>query len=451
MRLTRPSRGQTFGLLHMTEEVQVVELDAVHGHTRGGKQEREDVGQGGEADGGGDTVCLSSERLDDVLSETVIVVPCKDEELVVIQGVVSAIPTRCLVILVSNCERAENDQYMQQVAMAKTFRGYNNRQILVVHQKDPMAASAFQSSGFPQLINPAEGTIRNGKGEGMLLGIALASAFCPGRRYIGFVDADNFNATSVYEYCKAFAAGFAMSSPEEEDTMVRLRWSSKPKLHDGRLDFVSEGRCSKIVNSWLNKLISPAAKKWTGTDNPLVTTGNAGEHALTMSLALKLRMAAGYAIEPFHFIDLLERGHLLPVDSGAICHGTSGAGNSPQLLERPVRVVQIRTISAHFHRASDDEHIRHMWASGLGSVYHGLTPYDTMPGSLDGDIQKLRQDMHDFAAAHGGLDDTTGELPRPKIYPALENIDMHKFRELLEPSVGIGSLRAIGFVQISRL
>ncbi|KAG7290071.1 hypothetical protein NEMBOFW57_000063 [Staphylotrichum longicolle] len=462
MRLTRPSRSRSFGLLHIDEEAQVLELETSY-ESRAGTHRQ----------GSSSEACLSGQILDRVLSEMVIVVPCKDEQLAVIRAVISAIPAACFVILVSNCQREDgDDEYEQQVAMVKAFGGYD-RQMLAIHQKDMAAAAAFRASGMSELIDPADGTIRDGKGEGMLLGIAMAAAFCPERHYIGFVDADNFNAVSVNEYCKAFAAGFAMSPrPEQEDTMVRLRWSSKPKMRDGRIDFVPEGRCSKIVNSWLDRLLAPGGPQQqheehgtrrgqphthhTKSDSPFVTTGNAGEHAMTMSLALKLRMAAGYAIEPFHFVDLLERAHLRS-SSG----GSSGNNNPPWLvvndgankttttrtpsttsttthpLNKPVRVLQIRTLSPHFHRPSDDEHIRQMWATGLGSIFHGLAPYHSMPRCDDdgGEISQLRQRIHDFAATHGGIDDATGELPSPTSTRP-EDIDLKRFRAVLAPSLG---------------
>ncbi|KAK4039416.1 mannosyl-3-phosphoglycerate synthase [Parachaetomium inaequale] len=433
IRLTRPLRSHQYGLLHIAEEAPVQGRGQENGH-----------GPQTEADGD-DTVCCSRDTLDAVFSEMVIVVPCKDEELEVIRGVISQIPSPCLVILVSNSERGGDDKYMQQVAMVKTFRNCG-RQILAIHQKDVAAAQAFGAAGMSELCDSSNGTIRNGKGEGMLLGIAIASAFCPGRRYIGFVDADNFYPDSVNEYCKAFAAGFAMSpSPELEDTMVRLRWASKPKVRKGEIEFVTEGRCSRIVNSWLNKLFVPTEGNGTpGTNNCFVTTGNAGEHALTMGLALKLRMAAGYAIEPFHFVDLLERAHL-SVSGGTPEKHTTGTKKHPRPLDKPVRVLQIRTASPHFHRASDDDHIRRMWASGLGSIVHGLAPYRSMPESDDDGITKLREGIRQFAAKEGGIDNATGELPRPRIYPALEDINMARFREALESSLGKEFLKAAGY------
>ena len=462
MRLALPPRTRKFGSLLIAEEARVLELDTRPGNGKDTETDRSGSSQS--ATRGTRTACFSGQSLDRVLTEMVIVVPCKNEELSVIEGVISAIPAHCLVILVSNCWRREdgNDQYKKQVNMVKEFGGFG-RQILAIHQKDVAAAAAFRDSGMSELIDPADGTIRNGKGEGMLLGVALAAAFCPERRYIGFVDADNFNAGSVNEYCKAFAAGFAMSPhPELEDTMVRLRWASKPKLRDGRLDFVTEGRCSKVVNEWLNKLLAPSPESRNGTckmqpegepNKSFVTTGNAGEHAMTMHLALKLRMAAGYAIEPFHFINLLEMGQVLQRNGG---HNPCMTTTSPELdsatrcstTDKPVRVFQVRTLSPHLHRSSGDEHIRRMWAAGLGSIFHGLAPYHAMPRTDIAPVSELRQRLRDYAATNKGIDDATGELPSPTIYPALEGIDMQKFRGRLAQS---SSLKSFGLVVMSNL
>ncbi|KAK3301792.1 glycosyltransferase family 55 protein [Chaetomium strumarium] len=471
MRLTVPAKSRSFGLLHIAEEVRVLELD---GQDPGGKMGETKVGQDqNEKASDANTLCLMRTTLDKVLSKMVIVVPCKDETLSVIKSVISAIPSSCLVILVSNCERGERDRdlYMQQVEMVKAF-ARQGRHILAIHQKDPAAAAAFKAAGMLDLVNPSDGTIRNGKGEGMLLAIAVAAAFSRTRRYIGFVDADNLHPSSVNEYCRAFAAGFAMSlAPDRENTMVRLKWASKPKMRNGRIELVAEGRCSKVVNPWLNRLLmacggnsGPRGMSDTDKDKGFITTGNAGEHAMTMDLALKLRMAAGYAIEPFHFVDLLERTQTLSVSGKAAAKqnhtakGTADTGSSaaasragagiktPKPLDKPVRVLQVRTLNPHFHRSTDDDHITSMWAAGLGSIYHGTASYRHIQNSDGGPISKLRRELDAFAVERGGYDKETGELPRPRVYQPLEDMDMAMFREVLGSSLGAGSLRALGFV-----
>ncbi|KAK4098917.1 glycosyltransferase family 55 protein [Parathielavia hyrcaniae] len=444
MRLTRPPTIRQFGQLQIAPEVQILDLDVPT--SRGAHND----------------VCLSRGSLDKILSDMVMVVPCKDEALGIIRGVIAAIPAPCVVLLVSNCRRGRGegdveDQYTQLVDLARTFGTYG-RQVLTIHQKDPAAAAALHDAGMSALlVDPLPTTttatgddtkqpmvIRNGKGEGMVLGIAVAAAFCPGKRYIGFVDADNFNPCSVTEYCRAFAAGFAMSraAPEQEDTVVRLKWSSKPKIRNGRFDYVSEGRCSQVVNAWLNRLFvlfsgeqdNKRDSTTTGTTKPLITTGNAGEHAMTMALAKKLRLAAGYAIEPFHFVDLLVRGDMISQgprdDDGVDC--------TPSLLplDRPVVVRQIRTLSPHYHRDSDDEHIRSMWAAGLGCIYHGVAR-SQQDGSDSG--ARLCRDMLAYAVRHDGVDKATGKLPCPRVYPPVQTMSVARFRDGLALSLGKGS------------
>ncbi|KAL2127102.1 hypothetical protein VTI74DRAFT_11323 [Chaetomium olivicolor] len=419
LRLTRPSKIRKFGVLEIVEEARVVELDD-HGPCGDVKDSH--------------TLSFPRSLLDAFLSKMVVVIPCKDEALSVIKGVISAVPASCFVILVSNCSREQDDEYERQVDMVKTLSN-NGKHILSVHQKDLRAAASFQASGMPELLDPTNGTIRNGKGEGMLLGIAIAAAFCPQRRYVCFVDADNFNPTSVAEYCTAFAAGFAMSpSPELQHSMVRLKWASKPKIRDGQLEFVTEGRCSRIINSWLNKLFATASQTSSTTDTApdFITTGNAGEHAMSMDLAIKLRMAAGYAIEPFHFIDLLERGHLV-----AAGDATPSLKITSKPLNKPVRILQIRTLNPHFHRLSDDDHIRRMWAAGLGSIYHGLAPYSSISQWSSGTVSELRNDMYEFAVKNDGIDESSGDLPLPRIYSALEDLDFEVFKEVLGQSLGL--------------
>lgn len=148
-------------------------------------------------------------------------------------------------------------------------------------------------------------------------------------RYIGFIDADNYVPGSVQEYCKAFSAGLALA--DADDAMVRISWSAKPKVKDGRLEFRPSGRCSQIMNLWVNRLLRHLSAKGSsaaedvglgddgdedeadeGETNKRETTDHictacAGEHAMSLSLALKLRLANGYAIEPFHFLDMFER------------------------------------------------------------------------------------------------------------------------------------------------
>lgn len=257
-------------------------------------------------------------------------------------------------------------------------------------------------------------------------------------KYIGFIDADNFVTGSVSEYCKAFSAGFHLAPAE--NAMVRINWGSKPKVHNGKLVFKTSGRCSEVVNRHFNRLLSQLERTGNCTfsgeacervendqgDMELhhICTGNAGEHAMTMSLALKLKLAGGYAIEPFHFLDIFDRfGGDLRVRSAPAClmrepHSTISTVSSSPLLtpvgtspcssptsetaistssfpisseaatsavdqrlltynsEVPsappkVQILQIRTMNPHFHDTSKGEaHVTRMWIQGLSAIYH---------------------------------------------------------------------------------
>jgi len=137
-------------------------------------------------------------------------------------------------------------------------------------------------------------------------------------KYIGFIDADNLAPGSVSEYCKAFSAGFCMA--KTQDAMVRLNWARKAMAIGDQIRFRAQGRSSRVVNQCFNRILEAMIdrgtlvyevderaqnKKNMGFDH--ICTGNAGEHAMTMTLALKLQLASGYAIEPFHLLDIFDR------------------------------------------------------------------------------------------------------------------------------------------------
>ncbi|KHE83765.1 glycosyltransferase family 55 protein [Neurospora crassa] len=422
-------------------------------------------------------VTIPQAQLDSILGQMAVIVPCKGEDPNTIEGVLSGIPRGCLIVLVSN---SEGRAYRKEVMMLRKFCRHA-RPALAIHQSDAAAAAAFNMYGLPDLVTHVAGgshkRIRNGKGEGMMLGIALVAALCPQRRYVAFVDADITVPGAVNEYCRAFAAGFALNPNPGTETMVRLRWASKPKVRNGEIDYTCEGRSSQVVNRWLNKLLSamadadPTGSLAAARDSEIIVTGNAGEHAMTMDLALSLRLANGYAIEPFHFVELLDQ--LAPQNAGggaaaaaaAGAHAGYNAGRVPNL--QPVTIMQIRTRNPHFHRVTDDSHVRSMWASGLGSIYHHLpaslnssttqTPPQPQPQSLPPSPpssssssssltafssksfargEKLRGDILDFLADnHEENDNSKGELvhepPRPRIYPPVRQLDLDGFREMV--------------------
>lgn len=398
MRLTTPTSTARVGNVEIRGVQRVLELEALdtsykvpHGHQQPLSHTVFP----------GSTQSVSPADLHAIQSRTAIVVPCKDEDLERIYSVWAAIPASSLLILVS---ASAPDAYALERNALADFCRFTGRSAMSIHQRDPKVAGALRAAGLPELLDEGgDDLVHRGKGEGMIIGIALAAiargppaagvihmadkqqqtdavrgpgcgqdesrdrlpcdngyphdagtgnmqhhstrrkdrvgdggetpppaarpditahhdAGCvPGYyKYIGFIDADNFVPGSVQEYCRAFSAGLHLA--QSEDAMVRISWASKPKVRDGKLEFRKSGRSSEIVNRWLNRLLE---KMGADVDDvgghhddgrgaeegaaDLICTGNAGEHALTMSLALKLRLASGYAIEPFHFLDIFER------------------------------------------------------------------------------------------------------------------------------------------------
>ncbi|KAK0736417.1 mannosyl-3-phosphoglycerate synthase, partial [Apiosordaria backusii] len=433
MRYSLPLGSRPFGPLCIMHQMEVVELEP-----------RPTNNDNRLSDASEFTVAVFEDELNRILEKLVIVVPCKDEDVEVIRGVVKGIPSLCAVILVSNCSHRHGDNgWEAQARMLAEFCTWG-REGCFVHQKYPRAATAFREAGVPEVIDPATGTLRNGKGEGMYLGIAMAQSYFSQRRYIGFIDADNRVPGSVTEYCKAYAGGFALvqrsfakNGTEPEDVMVRICWASKPKHNSetGRIEFVKEGRSSRIVNAFLNKLFAVQGK-----EKDFITTGNAGEHAMTMDMALRMRMANGYAIEPYQYIEPLLRHQ-----SSMVSSGINGQTDKPYPLKR-TRILQIKTTNPHLHRATGNDHITKMWAAGLGVLYHHLLPSRACEISgLDTNITELCREMRQFAVKNSAIRDTE-ELPRPTIYPSLDHADLNSFRDFLgEPCPGHDGSEALGF------
>ncbi|KAH7039898.1 putative mannosyl-3-phosphoglycerate synthase [Microdochium trichocladiopsis] len=373
-------------------------------------------------------VIISADALATIQSQMVIVIACMDEDVQVIEGVLSGIPHDCLVIIVSNSSRSPVDNYGAEVALLEEFCAVTQRAAMIIHQKDPEAAEAFRQAGMPELVS-SSGTIHPGKGEAMIIGMALAAL--TKRKYIGYVDADNFVPGSVNEYCRVFAAGlYAAKSPR---AMVRISWNSKPKVRDGRLCFDKRGRSSIVVNEWFNKLLNEY------TDDPnseLIVTGNAGEHAMTLELGLKLRLAGGFAIEPYELLNILEQygkstskpspaATMLPAKAGVpmTAQATPVGPPVPSLARSDsgiVQVLQIETRNPHFHDSSKGEgHVRRMQMQGLNVLYHSpLTPK-----ALRAELAKFMEDQEDLLS---------GERPPcAQIYPPVGNLDFGVFFDLL--------------------
>ena len=241
---------------------------------------------------------VTKDSLEETMDDMTIVLPVMDERLNLLDGVLKAIPDSCNIAIVSNSQRKSNRSFEMEKELVEGFYDTTRHPISIVHQRDPGLAKAFDEVGYDHLLD-ADGKVRNGKAEGMLAGLLLAKN--SDKKYVGFIDADNYIPGSTNEYVRDFAAGFCMS--DSPYTFVRLHWSHKPKVVGKRLQFNKWGRVSELTNRYLNQLIA----EQTGFGTEIMKTGNAGEHALTMALAEKLDYSTGYSIEPYHIVHLLEK------------------------------------------------------------------------------------------------------------------------------------------------
>jgi mannosyl-3-phosphoglycerate synthase len=379
MRLADSFRSERFGAVRIHELQRVIELDS--GAVA-------DAGQPGLSPG---SRIVGPEALRAVETQMVIVVPCMNETRSVIEGVLSGIPHDCLIVLVSNSDRSPVDRYEIEAQTVEQFCRLAGRSAVTVHQRDAGLAAAFKAAGMEELIDD-DGLVRRGKGEAMLIGMALAAM--TGRRYLGYVDADNYVPGAVHEYCKAYAAGLHIAGSPY--SMVRISWHSKPKLRDGRLFFSRKGRSSMITNEWLNRFLA----EYSGFGTEVIATGNAGEHAMTLDLGLKLRLAGGFAVEPYEYVDLFEQ------------FGGVLESNDPDVMTSSVPVVQIETRNPHFHDNKGEEHVQGMRMQALNVVYHSPV---TLPA--------VRQAIIEFMVSQGALE-IGQEPPRERVYPPVGSLDL---------------------------
>lgn len=95
-----------------------------------------------------------------------------------------------------------------EVEMVKQYSLFSNKRIITIHQTDPNLGRIFHKLNYPSILDH-KNQVRQGKAEGMIIGILLSKMHK--KEYMGFVDSDNYFPGAVNEYIKIFAAGFAMS------------------------------------------------------------------------------------------------------------------------------------------------------------------------------------------------------------------------------------------------
>ncbi|GIV58950.1 MAG: mannosyl-3-phosphoglycerate synthase [Rhodothermaceae bacterium] len=385
MRIEIPREAERFGANHIYGLQKVYEFDSGPHH---------------EASGDEDSVIqrLSYEQLYEIEKEMAIVVPIRDEKLKLLEGVLFGIPHHCLVIVVSNSKREPVDRFTMEHKALEVLARFTRKRLLHLHQKDPVLSDALARAGYDYLLDE-DGLVRDGKAEGMIVATLLACL--AGKRYVGFIDADNYFPGAVHEYIKEYAAGFALSNSDY--SMVRIAWNSKPKIVRSHLYFAKWGRTSVVTNHFLNKLVS----HYTGFGTEVIKTGNAGEHAMTMDLALQLDYATGYAIEPYHYINLWER------------YGGVVGSLSSDIILRHVEIFQIESRNPHLHEAKGEAHVDQMILAALQTIYHSPICPEELKREI---VQELRE---------RGILGPGDPVPEGTYYPSLHRVDLETLRKAL--------------------
>lgn len=339
MHIELPHRHERFGAVRIHELTQVIELDS-------GRDESPSAKVIDSTDGSRRVGNVPNSAMLEVEERMAIVVPVKNERRKVLDGVLSGIPGSCPLIMISASERTPIDRYLLETDLLSEFCSVTGRRAIALHQDDPGLAAALVAAGYETMVS--EGRVRPGKGEAMVVGMLLAELDkC---RSVGFVDADNYVPGAVHEYVKAFAAGLHLAPTPY--AMVRISWQSKPKVSEGQLVFNRWGRSTRTINHFLNQVLST----YSGFGTEMIATGNAGEHALSMDLARRMRFAGGFAAEPFELVELFEQ------------FGGAFPSPYPEVNESLVDVFQVETRNPHFHEDKGDGHVDGMRMAGLDAL-----------------------------------------------------------------------------------
>lgn len=342
---------------------------------------------------------VGNDQITDIERRMAIVIPIKGERLRLLEGVLSGIPHDCLTIIISNSPRQPVDRYKLEKDALLQFNTFVGRDALIMHQRDPGLSEALKETGYTSILGP-DNVIRDGKAEGMVIGMLLAKM--AGKEYVGFIDADNYVPGAVNEYVKIFASGIAMSKTPY--TMVRVSWIFKPKMSETGLYFSKWGRVSELTNQHLNSLIS----YYSGFETEVMRTGNSGEHCMSIKLAELLTFSSGYSIEPYEIVNVLEEfGGIIPTAN-------------QDAMDKGVEVMQVETRNPHFHEDKGDDHLKEMMVVSLGSIYHSkICP------------PKLREKILESLRGRSMLDEGQPEPPAPVRIEPFRDIDMQQFAKIL--------------------
>jgi len=178
--------------------------------------------------------------------------------------------------------------------------------------------------------------------------------------------------------------------------MVRIQCHSKPKVVGSELVFTKWGRVSRITNQYLNQFLS----HFTGYETEVLRTGNAGEHALSMPLALALDYSTGFSVETHHFVSLMEKfGGVLPTSSA-------------EIMKSGVEIFQIESRNPHLHDvAKGDDHINEMIEYSLSVLWHSEICPPILRKEISAELHRLK------------ITRKNAEPIKLRQYPVLSSID----------------------------
>jgi len=320
------------------------------------------------------------------LSQAAFVVCHKSESVQTLLGVLWYLPANSPIIVVTNCRQQGFAELKRSLAEQLS----HHRRIYLVHQKDPTLAHFFRACGVHQILGP-DGSIVDGKGEGMYLG-TLCALLLGDPQWVIFFDADNLVPSALLEYTLAMGRLFLSAratSPTFADSgsghalhMVRMCWASKPDLSKRDLQEKVLGRCTSVVSPVFSTLMED---RFDLHDCPIVTS-NAGEQGMMIETARALRFSSGFSVETFQLLDLIAK--------------------ATGCRSRSVILQQYQAQSPHFHEKKGEEHIRKMIAESLGSFFHFEPLFS----------RRLRQHLQQVCQ------DLELELVYPTVYPALQDL-----------------------------
>jgi mannosyl-3-phosphoglycerate synthase len=291
---------------------------------------------------------IEDEAIEEIEGKMAVIIPIKDEKLKLFEGVISGIPHDCLIIVVSNSQRKRVDRFRMERDTLAQFCRFTQHQALIVHQKDPHLAQGLAQAEYSDMLDE-KGTVRDGKSEGMVIGILLA--MLNKKEYVAFIDSDNYIPGAVWEYVKIYAAGFSLA--QSPYAMVRILWHYKPKISP-QMYFKKWGRVSEVSNRFINALLSEK----TGFETEIIRTACAGEHAMTIKLAEILPYASGFAVESQELISIFEGfGGILPT-------------TYPPATKQGIEIFQIETRNPHLHEERGGMHLKRMVLPVLSVIYH---------------------------------------------------------------------------------